>query len=271
MLENQSTSLTILKALHQNQLDRINVNYCSGMGACYAHSSTGAHIDTNEICVFYDQSHQLEYNVVNIKEVTENPARVIQRWETLLSKLNTPYQVFAAPWLNVVCAPYLESSGYQKTGYMTCMVMPNLQDISVPIFTDIVIKKVNSIEAFNLFQQIIEESYDYELGAGAILPSFMQRSNCEMFLAYIDGQAAATSLLYKTDDIAGIYWVGVKKAYRGRGLGQAVTWASIETGKKQGCSLASLQASDMGEPMYQKMGFSIIIPYTKYVSHRSSL
>ena len=43
--------------------------------------------------------------------------------------------------------------------------------------------------------------------------------------------------------------------FRRRGYGAAATWAAIEVGAQRGCDHAVLQASEMGAPVYRRMGF----------------
>jgi len=57
------------------------------------------------------------------------------------------------------------------------------------------------------------------------------------------------------DGVAGIYWVGTRDAARRRGLGTLVTHAAVHWGFDQGADLSALQASEMGFPIYQAMGF----------------
>lgn len=253
--------------LSQLQLDRINANYCYGMGACYSNSDSSIHVDTNDFCIFYDQPETLEYNVVNIKSALTPPIIMIDKWESYFARFNAKYRVFVAPWFDLLFEPFLIQKGYQKNeSPMRCMIMQNLSYFSMPANNEVTIKKVATLGEFKLFQEVLEDSYEYGRESGAITSSFMRLPNCELFLAYYKGEAAATSLLYKTDDIAGIYWVGTKKEYRNRGVGKAITWAAVQAGKAQGCNLASLQASDLGEPMYKKMGFDALITYSRYNS-----
>jgi predicted acetyltransferase len=68
-------------------------------------------------------------------------------------------------------------------------------------------------------------------------------------------------MLIKTGNIAGIYWVGTHSDYRGRGHGSRMIQRAISDGQELGCALATLQASEMGEPIYRRMGFDAPIQY----------
>ena len=62
-------------------------------------------------------------------------------------------------------------------------------------------------------------------------------------------------MLYVTGHVAGIYWVGTLEAWRGKGYGAALTVVAACEGKERGCTVASLQASVMGYPVYERIGF----------------
>jgi predicted acetyltransferase len=66
--------------------------------------------------------------------------------------------------------------------------------------------------------------------------------------------------------VAGIYWVGSLEQARGKGLGQAVTAAATNAGFELGAEIASLQASPMGKPIYEAMGYETIFDYQLLMS-----
>lgn len=71
----------------------------------------------------------------------------------------------------------------------------------------------------------------------------------------VSGKAVATSVSYVTNGVGGIYGVSTIPRARGRGYGEAMTWAAIRNGVSRSCEIISLQASPMGFPVYYRMGF----------------
>jgi GNAT superfamily N-acetyltransferase len=78
------------------------------------------------------------------------------------------------------------------------------------------------------------------------------------FNAVVDGQIVSTAALMITGDVAGVYNVATPEAYRRRGLGEATTRAAVVEGARRGCTLATLQSSAMGLPIYERVGFRTI-------------
>jgi ribosomal protein S18 acetylase RimI-like enzyme len=86
-------------------------------------------------------------------------------------------------------------------------------------------------------------------------------ANAATFLARLDGRPAAIATTIVSHGAAGIYWVGTLEEARGLGLARAVTGAAVNAGFDLGAELASLQASAMGKPVYDRMGFEAIFDY----------
>jgi GNAT superfamily N-acetyltransferase len=76
-----------------------------------------------------------------------------------------------------------------------------------------------------------------------------------LFVGYADGRPVASAGLYRVDDIAEIGAVWTAPAYRRRGFGAALTWAALAEGKARGCVTAALRATEMGYPVYLRVGF----------------
>jgi GNAT superfamily N-acetyltransferase len=76
-----------------------------------------------------------------------------------------------------------------------------------------------------------------------------------LWLGEMDGVPVATAMAVHTGDVVGIYNVQVREEARGRGLGRAMTLAAIEAGRARGATVASLQSSELGLPVYRRLGF----------------
>lgn len=81
-------------------------------------------------------------------------------------------------------------------------------------------------------------------------------SDFELLLGESGGEAVATSMAVVTGGIVGIFNVQVQPRARGRGFGTAMTAAAMNLGCERGATTAALQASEVGLPVYRKMGFA---------------
>ena len=77
-------------------------------------------------------------------------------------------------------------------------------------------------------------------------------------VAELDGAPAAGAMTIGSDrGVAGVYAVATVERARRLGLGRAATWAAIRAAAEAwGSTIAVLEATEMGVPLYAGMGFS---------------
>jgi ribosomal protein S18 acetylase RimI-like enzyme len=92
-------------------------------------------------------------------------------------------------------------------------------------------------------------------------PKLLQLPHVRGVVAYDHGKPAACALVHLSHGIAGIYWVSTAASARRKGLAEACTREVSNQGFALGGRVVSLQASPMGFPIYQRMGFETIATY----------
>jgi GNAT superfamily N-acetyltransferase len=85
---------------------------------------------------------------------------------------------------------------------------------------------------------------------------------CRVFVAEgDDGAVVGTGVATINGAVAWIGTIWVASAARGRGLGRALTEATIDAAERAGCRTLELVATDAGRRLYEPMGFSIQTGY----------
>lgn len=84
------------------------------------------------------------------------------------------------------------------------------------------------------------------------------------WVASLDGVPVAAAALFVGAGVAGIYNVCTVPEARGRGIGGAVTGAAIDEAVSRGLRLAVLGASEMGYPVYRRLGFQDVSRLRSY-------
>ena len=133
----------------------------------------------------------------------------------------------------------------------------------------LVIREVVDEQSIDAFCAVIAAGYEMprEMVAAMFARSMFSDPEQRSFVGYCDGAPAACATLVFGGRVAGVHNVATVPGFRRRGFGEAVTWAAIERGAAYGCDLSALQASEMGRPIYERMGFRLTSPYRTF--HRA--
>lgn len=78
----------------------------------------------------------------------------------------------------------------------------------------------------------------------------------QSYLALLDGQPVATSQLFLSAGVAGIYNVTCLPGLRQHGIGTAITMAPLIEARRLGYRISILQASHLGYSVYHRIGFN---------------
>ena len=80
---------------------------------------------------------------------------------------------------------------------------------------------------------------------------------CRPFVADADGAIVGTGVTTINGPVAWIGTIWVDPAWRGHGLGTALTEATIEAAEAAGCRALVLVATEAGRPLYERFGFAV--------------
>ncbi len=86
-------------------------------------------------------------------------------------------------------------------------------------------------------------------------PGLLASGELSIWVGRVDGRAVATSAAHVSHGFVGVYAVAVVAGARRRGYGEAVSWAATTCRPDLP---ATLQASAMGAPVYERMGYRTI-------------
>jgi ribosomal protein S18 acetylase RimI-like enzyme len=103
-----------------------------------------------------------------------------------------------------------------------------------------------------------------ELVEGLLVPGLLDHDRARAFVGMVYGRAVATALSIPTGSTVGVYNVATVPDARGRGIGTAMTWHLLADADP-GWDVAVLQSSEMGRPIYERMGFRLIREFAELV------
>jgi GNAT superfamily N-acetyltransferase len=96
-------------------------------------------------------------------------------------------------------------------------------------------------------------------------PALIADPRVRLAVGYLAGEPVSAAAAVRSGRTLGVYAVATVERARRRGIGRAVTWAAIEAGATAWRStIAVLQSSEMGVPVYRSMGFEEVARYVEY-------
>ena len=106
---------------------------------------------------------------------------------------------------------------------------------------------------------------DPAVALGTACPDLLDRSDCVVYIGYAGGAPVASGLGWRTGRTIGVFSIATIPSARRRGYGAAMTARVVADGAAVGCDVAALQASEMGRPTYERLGFRTVVRYAAYV------
>jgi len=100
-------------------------------------------------------------------------------------------------------------------------------------------------------------------------PALARHPAVALYVGYTNGAPVSTGLGIRTGRTVGVYNVSTLAPFRKRGYGAAMTARIAADGVAVGCDIAILQASEMGYPVYERMGYRTVVEYMGYVEPES--
>ena len=106
---------------------------------------------------------------------------------------------------------------------------------------------------------------DPAVALGTACPDLLDRPECVVYVGYADGDPVVSGLGWRTGRTIGVYSIATIESARRRGYGAAMTARVVADGVVAGCDVAALQASEMGRPIYERLGFRTVVRYAAHV------
>jgi hypothetical protein len=251
--------------LDDETLDVVDLNYCQSNGAFFGTSRPGEVVENHDLYITCCGVPTAEFNTAFLKGPIRDLDACIRRAREYFGDRKFPYRITVRDGLVEDCADGLRAAGYREVERMPGMLMRPIRDGSKP-HPQLRIRRVETREDLAHFQGTAFAGFGLPAAAGPrfLTEQLWARPNVRFYLGTVGGEPACTSALVTTESVAGIYWVATLPVFRGSGLGEAVTWEAMKGGVDAGCDVASLQASAMGQPVYQRMGFETPLHYVHF-------
>ena len=209
------------------------------------------------------------FNVVATRDGVANPQALLDRAEAFFADAGSfvvhtreghageePLQAAA------------EARGYMLYPHYPNMIVPGaLAEPQVPPGCELT--RVEDPAEARVYWNLCNEAYPsigFPPGSFDAVPDALAYDKrVHAFIARVEGEPAACALGFVAEGCTFIGWVAALEKARRRGLGAACTVRAVNAGVANGAQFASLQASEMGESVYKRLGFEQIYNYRLWI------
>lgn len=194
---------------------------------------------------------------------------IFQAAEEFFKDLGFTYSFWIRGGVDTKLANLLEEKGYEPTRTPGSAIMYTESKIGdAPIPDGFTIKKVKTLEEKEDMALVIEEAFEKEKEVVDTMFSSMNNLYSDEFKSFLiydkEGKPVSAAITSLVDGSAGIYYISTLEEARSKGLGKAITKASTNIGFDYGKDIVILQASKLGEIVYNKLDFNKIGVYKSY-------
>ncbi|MGZ6925438.1 MAG: GNAT family N-acetyltransferase [Acidimicrobiia bacterium] len=185
------------------------------------------------------------------------------QWDDVVARLRAAFPpgrpfVLASPF----ATPDLAPAGFTRVGHPPFMVRAATPDAKVPDVAGITIERVTDTDRLAVFEPTLVEAYPGGPAGSLFSPGILDVDGVALWLAHADGVPVATAAGHHGGAVNGVEIISCLPSARGRGIGEAITWAATLARPELP---AALFASDAGRPVYERMGFVPVLRFTLWV------
>lgn len=204
-------------------------------------------------------------NVAFVTRELPNPEAALAQAADFFDARHLPFVVRVREGIDPASEDAVTSMGMPYSDTIPGMALHPMP-VAPPPTIDLEIRTVEDLETLSLFRGVLAEGFDMpqSIAEKLVTPGWLGQEAFELYVGFVGGMAVATSTLVPTPPTAGVYNVATVDRFRRRGIGEAMTWHCVLRGAARGCSVGALQASLMGKPVYERMGFRTVAPYRTF-------
>ncbi|HEX2851495.1 MAG TPA: GNAT family N-acetyltransferase [Acidimicrobiales bacterium] len=245
-------------------VDRADAN-CVEAWAAMAEAIDGGDVDRREGLVLVSSGSPLAlFNVAFVTAPPGDPAGTIAAAGEFFGERRLPFLVRVREAWSAPLREPARAAGLAVAGDLPGMVMAPIP-APPPLPAGLDVEDAADDAAVDAHLRLVCEGFGVpaHLMEGALTLDTVRRG-FHLLIGRRHGRPVATSAWFVHQGMVGVYNVSTLPPYRREGLGAAMTWAAVRAGLDRGCDSATLQASAMGYPVYEAMGFRLDLPYSQW-------
>jgi hypothetical protein len=183
-------------------------------------------------------------------------------WHGVLERTRAAF-AGRGPW--VIAAPFptadLRDAGASLVGHPPFMTRA-AGEADVPRPAGLEMVQVTTGAQLETFEATLIAAYPGGPGGSFLTPPILDVEGVTLWLAQLEGEPVGTALAHHAGRVNGVEIISCLPGARGRRIGEAVTWMPTLARPELP---AALIASDLGRPVYERMGYVALLRFTLWL------
>lgn len=228
-------------------------------------SETGATEEWDGISLVATGASAASLNVAFVTHPLANPARSLAEASRWFRARKLVHSVRIRSGLDAEAGRACRAAGLAAVDTMPGMLLPHIGE-QPPMPPDLDILRADEPGAAGDHQRVLADGFPMPMDFAALLVArpILAHPATQLYVGYHAGEPVTASSLVVTGEVAGVYNVATILRFRRRGFGEAMTLHALRRGAELGCTMATLQATLQGRPIYERMGFRTVAHYLTY-------
>lgn len=196
------------------------------------------------------------FNGAMVGEPLDDPDAMLDQLAQFMGDQGVPYLLWCREGLDAGTVSAARRRGFTEAGGPPGMVMPVIEQVPDPP-PGSTVEQICDDDGIERFRELMEIGFGLPrpFAEQIITERASASGDLHSVIVWAGDTPVSCALGCVSDSVVGIYNVATHPDHRGRGWGTTATWAAVKVGAERGCTMASLQSSDMGRSVYAAMGF----------------
>jgi ribosomal protein S18 acetylase RimI-like enzyme len=245
----------------------VDTNYVYAWTLLARYSGTGRVAQSDGLVVAMSGLNLSLFNTAFVRRPLVDPVRQLRDAIALFDEHGVPFRIQVLDGIDRVAErSCLELGLVAGEDLLPGMALPDLSGIREPPPSAGVAIHAVTRENLDTYVSVLASGFGLsaEIAARVATVEMLSAPGVEAFLGVINGTPVSTGLLVISDRVAGVFNISTDEAYRRRGIGEHMTRHVLARGRAQSCTVGALEASRIGRPVYERIGFRVVAPYVVF-------
>lgn len=251
--------------MDEGLIARADANYYDAWASIVATMPAGETYERGGVLITCSGLPATVFNIAFVTRPLTDPDAALHEAAAFFDARKLPFLVRVREGIDPTVEDAAERAGMVSGGLLPSMILSPMREAPAPP-VGLQIRIATGAAALRDHATVVADAFSFpvQVAQQVLTERLLALVDAELYVGYVDGQPVASSAMFAVHRTAGVYNVGCIGTQRRKGYGEAMTWHAVRRGAAMGCIMSSLQASEMGAPVYARMGYETPVHYKTF-------